>query len=322
MEDAILVTGVDSRFFLMACLLHQSLKSTAFAKKFFVLDFGLKQDEKAFFKAKGILVEAPVMAGAHPWALKAMLYDYVAGLPPATNIIWIDSDIFVSRNFSSALSALLDGMAGTDTAVAASPEMTFGDVIDRFAHLNLWPFIRAQTARKIPFTADYYNSGFIIFRAMGLLKQWSDLAKSTPFHQLFDQNIFNLLLHDGVRVQALPRNMWNFHAGDFDAGEGDPLVVHVTSDRAAHHYTVYECGFAGRPGRDYELRLLTNRHFLGRQFALLQEFVSSERATLAASHLIPADWPEGRFFITWNIPGDQACPCQSGKPYERCHGSA
>ena len=126
MQDAILVTGVDSKFFLMACLLYQSLKPTALAKRFFILDFGLKEKEKAFFRGKGILVDAPAPAtagqgGIHPWALKAMLYDHVAKLPPASNVIWIDSDILVNRNIDSALRMLLDDMASKDVAVAASP---------------------------------------------------------------------------------------------------------------------------------------------------------------------------------------------------------
>jgi hypothetical protein len=317
-EDTILVTGVDSRFFLMACLLHQSLKPV---KNFFLLDFGLKEEEKAFFKAKGILVDAPVKAGTHPWASKAMLYDYVAQLPLAANIVWIDSDIVVSRNFNAALGDLLAGMAGTDISVAASPEMTIADVMSRFAHLNLWPFIRAHAERKIPFTADYYNSGFIIFRSAAPLKEWSELAKTTPFHQLFDQNLFNLVLHNGVTAQPLPRKTWNFHANDFDDDQAaNPLVLHVKSDRAPLHYTVDRCGLAGGQGHGYELRLLNRKHFRDRQFALLEEFVSSERAALSACNLLPSDWPKDKFFITWDMPGNQACPCQSGKPYEQCHG--
>jgi hypothetical protein len=328
--DAILITGVDSKYFLMACLLYQSLKPTALAKNFFVLDFGLQEEERAFFKAKGVLVDSPARDPAgvphtHPWALKALLYDYVATIPSASNIIWIDSDIIVNRNFDAALRSLLDDMTADDAAVAASPEMMISDFMVAFAHLTIGPFIRAHAERKIPFTVDYYNSGFIIFRSMGLLKEWGELAKSSPFHEMFDQNLFNLLLHGGIKVQALPRKRWNFHGSDFDDPEvdsADPMVLHVTSHRAPLHYKVYQCWFAGRQSHRYELRLCIRKHFLDRQFALLEQFVSSEHAALSTCHLLPAQWSAGQSFISWNLSGDQACPCKSGKSYEHCHGVA
>jgi lipopolysaccharide biosynthesis glycosyltransferase len=329
-EDTILITGVDSKYFLMACLLYQSLKPTSLAKNFFILDFGLQDEEKAFFKSKGILVDTPAREPAdaphtHPWALKAMLYDYVGKLSPVSNIIWIDSDIVVNPNFGAALRNLLDGMASNDVAVAASPEMIISDFMVAFAHLAIGPFIRAHAARKIPFMADYYNSGFIVFRSMVLLREWGELAKSTPFHEMFDQNLFNLLLHGGIKVQALPRSVWNYHGSDFEDHEADgadPMVLHVTSHRAPLHYRVYQCGFAGSQSRRYELRLLIRKHFLDRQFTLLEQFVSSEQAALCACNLLPARWPDGKFFVVWNLPSDLPCPCKSGKSYEHCHGLA
>lgn len=320
-QDTIIVTGADSKFFLMACLLYQSIRQTSVAPNFFVLDFGLNENEKSFFRAKGILVEAPGgMGDAHPWAQKAMLYHYLPR--PASNVIWIDSDILVGKGFGTALHAVLDDMAHRQIAVAASPEMQTGEFLSRFSNLNIWPFIRALTERKIPLQTDYYNSGFIIFRSAEILNEWGALAKSTPFHALFDQNIFNLVIQ-GSAVLALPRRIWNFHAGDFDqefSGEM-PLVLHVTSHRPDRNYKVHACRFARVKAGGYELRLLNARHFLDYQFQILEQFLASERAALAACGLVPADWPREKFAIAWNIAGDQPCPCQSGKPYQACHGA-
>ena len=145
---------------------------------------------------------------------------------------------------------------------------------------------------------------------------------SKPGAGQFDQNIFNLVVQGGVRILSLPRRVWNFHASDFDeefSGE-EPMVLHVTSHRP-EHYKVHACGFTGAQNGGYELRLLNARHFLDYQFQVLEQFVSSEKVALCASGLLPPDLPEGKFFVEWNIPGDQSCPCQSGKPYADCHAA-
>ena len=91
-------------------------------------------------------------------------------------------------------------MAKHEIDVAASPELKISDILSQFPHLNFDLFKQALSDRHIPTDADYYNSGFIVFRTRNLLKEWNRLAGSTPFYALFDQNLFNLIIHNGVKA--------------------------------------------------------------------------------------------------------------------------
>ena len=122
------------------------------------------------------------------------------------------------------------------------------------------------------------------------------MAAAVPYHPLFDQNLFNIVAHTTENVTRLPRQTWNFHAGDFDdpaslpqsldaPPDQAPAVIHLTSAKPGHIEHL-NCSFSGGSGGPYQIRLSTDPGFRDVQLALLSEFLEANALDLEASGLV------------------------------------
>jgi hypothetical protein len=286
LEQLTIVTGSDSPFFLSACMLVQSLARQRFPGRVRVLDFGLSGNETAFLKRKNILLEMPAglrAAPTHPYVLKTKLAEYLSSFDADATILWIDSDIILARHFTPLLGDLLRHMRDGQSVLAASPETKIADLLSNFPALDFTPFRRQIAQHGISADAAYFNSGLIIFRSAAPLQRWQALSAAVPYHPLYDQNMFNIVAHTTENVTHLPREIWNFHAEDFDhpaslpqsldaPPDQEPAVIHLTSAKAGH-IECLECSFSESGGGPYQIRLSTDPGFRHVQLALLSEFL-------------------------------------------------
>jgi SEC-C motif-containing protein len=322
MYESVIITGCDSSYFLLACLLEHSLKRSGFSGKFWVLDFGLAENEKAFLARKGVLIEYPEkpLPKMHPVVLKTKLSDYLSHLDRTATYVWMDCDILVAKSFPGELENLLAGMDERGSRLAASPEVKVQDILSNYPDLNVEPFRKKVADLSIPMQSDYLNAGFIIFRSFEFMERWKALAEEIPFHAIYDQNIFNLLAHGEPNVTKLPRLLWNFHGEDLcDMNGASPHVLHLTAADPAH-LQIYTCFIKGQPNSVYQLRMTNSRDFRESMFELVSSFFQSESGGLKAAGLLPEQVQASSDVLAWNVSRNAACPCWSGEKFKHCHG--
>lgn len=309
------VTGANSRFFLMAAMLLESLKSAPF--KTYVCDFGLSSDECSWLAKRDALLRMPasnqrIATGVDPWILKTEIESYIAPLPQQHAIVWVDADIIVLPGFASRLSALVQTMSARDIQAAAVVDSTFGHILS-LTDLALDPLADAVARLRIAPDTRYFNSGFVVFNSRALLSQWAQLARTIPLHALYDQNILNLLIARANDIDELPA-AWNLHGRSLDCaweGRDSPLVLHATSSIPGH-LDVFDCKLNGTT---FEMRLFID----GRMRALQIDHLNRVMLDLA-----PVDPPVHCFSekapLRWDFSRNQPCPCLSGERYKHCHG--
>ena len=339
MSEIVVATGANSRFFLMACLLMQSLKNSGLT--FYVCDFGLSTLERQFFAGSGSLLEMPlgnprVANGAHPWVLKTELGSYFAAAQSWSKVTWIDADIVVADLFSQMLRALSSQMDREGLSVAAAAEGTFSDILG-LKNLDLEPFLHAVEARRISTSTPYFNAGFVVFNSRSVLDEWASVAGATRFHALYDQNILNLILASSNKVLPLKQELWNIRGSLLANSSPDAivngatprgLVFHATSPNAAD-LERFACAMPSHATPQYEMRLFTNPYLRSFQFKLIDEFIAENQMALQAMgisvagidgrppHCLSTQSP-----IRFCVPRNRRCPCQSGERYKHCHGAS
>lgn len=324
--DIVFITGANSSYFLMACLLMESVGEFASQCAFFVLDFGLSESERQYLRSRNALLAMPdgisgVSAESHPYFLKTAAIHYLKDISTSSAVVWIDSDIVIGSDLTGPLAHVLKGMEAAQSSVAACREGAIADVLGQ-VRLDMGPFEKLLKARGMPSTLPYFNSGFVVFRSRDILANWFNLASVTPLHALFDQNILNVLMHDEGRITALPQEDWNLH-GDLLAesalgpllGRGTlPKILHATSSHP-DHIDVVSMSLTQDFGRDYPVRFFRNPILRRHQFEILTSFIQKAFPETGNGAAFPRHRTQLK--ISRNAP----CPCNSGKRYKACHGS-
>jgi hypothetical protein len=297
MEEVLFVTGANSAYFLMACLLMHSIKRVMPGARFHVLDFGLKPSEKDYLTSKGALATLPGVrvADENPYYLKTKMINFIKRIPGWNTALWIDSDIFVGNDFSTRLRNLLEQMEQENYDLAASPEAVIQEIFDEFPRLDFGPFRQELKNRGLSTELEYYNSGFVIFRSKAFLQDWEDLGERMLPHALFDQNAFNILAHDGYRTARLPGEIWNLHGRDLDEGRlaailggtEKPVVFHLTSNKASHVQPL-QLRFLEQDELRYNLRLFVNKSLRDKQGLDCRQFFHDEMDALKDAGVVGA----------------------------------
>jgi hypothetical protein len=242
-----LVTGCDRKYFLMTCLLLDTLRRWAPDFPVYVLDFGMDEAQRRFLSEQSTVLNRPpsLSQNLHPFQLKAAMARY---LQPVnwTAMAWVDCDMIAVGPLGESLTASLRNLVSRSGEVAICRDI-LPSVADLFLKkLNFGPFARLLEQNKISPTAPYYNTGLFLCASPAFLDAWADLAAATPMHVNFDQNLFNLLIYTrGVSILELDARIWNVHGellaaatvtGDSGsptlmAGAGPALILHPTSSR-------------------------------------------------------------------------------------------
>lgn len=247
MASTILVTGCYKTYFLMTCLLLHSLKRLAPTLPLHVLDFGLDEAQRRFLETRCTVLDRPAEldANQHPFAYKAAMARYLRPVP-WSSMVWMDGDMVAVGPIEASLSARLADMSRARTEVALCRDDA-ATIAGAFASgLPMQPYADALRARGIDRGSSYFNCGFFACRSPDYLQAWDQSAQSMPVHSMYDQNLFNLLLHERGPPTELSAAVWNLHgallaqarAGEAEGrfavmvGEERTLALHATSSRA------------------------------------------------------------------------------------------
>lgn len=328
-----ILTGCNSKYFLSACLLWQSLTRAKYDGKLSFLDFGLTTSEKEFLKLNGLLLDAPLDNGVnlkdHPWVLKTKIGRYIQHLTEDEFYIWIDSDILVSKSFPENLKKLTKTMVTEKFKISAAPAWTLEEFLIKFPDLYQEPFLKRLPKLKRE-ERQYFNSGFIVFHKIKSVNLWDEVGKNIAFHGIYDQGVFNILAYEYENVFEIPRQLWNFHDTDFDdtslinwnkkelTGDDKPYVIHLTSS-FPHHFQYLDCKLYNNLNSPYTIRLSNIKVIRDLQFFLLDQFILEHSKNLNRVGMLSESCEYFRPII-WNASRNSDCPCLSGKHYKSCHG--
>ena len=249
MTTSILVTGAEKNYFVSGCMLMWSLKLWAPELPFYFLDFGLEEGQRNFLRGQGALIERPaeLAADLHPFAYKAAMGEYLRGID-WSEMVWLDSDMIAVAPLGEKLATVLTEMAGNGKEVASCRDVSpsLAAFIAQGWEVN--PFVDALRSDKVDLSGPYYNTGAVVCRSPEFLAAWRDLAKAIPFHVLFEQNAFNLLVRRRTGVTTLAMNEWNLHGPSLrecnsakdgqgrniiKTPSGTAMIVHATSHDSA-----------------------------------------------------------------------------------------
>jgi len=315
MNQQILVTGCDSRYFLMACMLLQSLKKWAGNRHLFVLDFGLTNQQCSFLASQNALIRKPSIPLRPEWyALKTMLALFLDQLENWRTAVWLDSDMIVRGDLWQPLHKVVDEMEAeaVDVAACIDSNGAIKGILD-FPNIYVQPFAKAVRAADLSPNLPYYNSAFLIYRSRQFLRDMVELGSTMELHSAFDQNIFNLLVHrPGTKIMPLPARIWNVHGRFLDETDNnDAIILHPTST-VQSHIMLTDCRLGGI---QYQIKFFRHPPWQQYQYKILTDFLSEHAEALRAAGIAPItlEWP----WTSRNAP----CPCGSGKRYKHCHGS-
>jgi tetratricopeptide (TPR) repeat protein len=300
------VTGVDARMFASAAILLEAFRSAGEGETLLVADFGLSEAQRAVLREKHVLLERPasVAADTHPFLLKTALLDFLADRPIDV-LVWLDADMMPVDLVHSALSRLVAEMESRGEQVAAAPCGVHPHIADfvgswQARGQDLAPFLRLLDEYRVPADAPYLNAGFFVCRSAEFLVEWRAVTESTARHLVFDQNVFNALLHAGRWKTRIVPPAWNLHGNqladvDVRPGEGGSRelyygqqrvrLLHATSQGEHHERVQFRAAVLGRR---FSGRVKLFRHELLRAWQLghLQQFLEREAALLDRGGLL------------------------------------
>jgi hypothetical protein len=206
----------------------------------------MTEEQKKFFRRAGVLLERPehLSGDLHPYCLKASIGDFL-GVIEFENLIWIDSDIFLTGDICGPIGQALEALPADKPGVAIS--RSCGD--DSLAEfVERWPVEIFDTLLKhygVDQRLPYYSVGVVGIRGREFLQVWRDATHGIEEHMCFEQNICNLLLHQGVaHIHELDHRIFNAHNTDLGDlalrrdGNGDlgifigdekSLAIHVSA---------------------------------------------------------------------------------------------
>jgi hypothetical protein len=289
------ITGCDAPFFnsLLICL--QSFAERMPGHRLFVCDFGLTGAQAEFLRGLGVLLaRPPALASRGVFFCKSGLVQYLRHnghkVEDHDAVIWLDADITLmdvrSADFEAVIADLINARA--DVAACLEPVgRDVGQVIAQFPDASaIAPFDRMVADTGIDRGAPYLCTGLIFFRSAAVLGRWADMAHEVADHPLFDQNVFNLVVHqDRVPFLALACTDWQAYGDALDRvrlvpsgpgrrtaarlGEHNIKLLHTTSSVPGHllittcRMTVRDLDLTGpfklflaEPLRQHQLQLL------------------------------------------------------------------
>lgn len=213
------VTGSNAGFFnsLLICL--QSFTERLPTQRLLVCDYGLTEPQATFLRELGVLMERPpsIAPLTDVFICKAALLRYLhhAGhqMENYDAIVWIDGDLTLMDVGLADFDAVVHAMQQTDTMVAICPDLTgrsLGQMIEHFDDATVVaPFANIIDELGIDRSGPYFSTGLFFCRSTSILESWDKLTSALTYHPLFEQNMFNVVLHrDHVEVVLLDCEGW------------------------------------------------------------------------------------------------------------------
>lgn len=223
--NILFVTGSDSAFFnsLLVCL--QSFAERMPGHRLLVCDFGLNPAQAEFLRSLDLLLpRPPKLAGCGVFHCKASLARYLqrAGQAGDDAAVWLDADLALMQVGHADFQAVIADMTAAGAQIAACGEPSgrnIGQTIALFSDAStMAPFARLVADAGIDSSASYLSSGLFFCRSGTFLDRWAEAAVGVPFHPLFDQNLFNLVLQrDAISFLTLDCEEWQAQGPALDA---------------------------------------------------------------------------------------------------------
>ena len=161
----IFVTGSDAAFFNSTLVGLQSFAECMPGQRLLVCDFGFDGAQAGFLRGLGMLLERPPMM-----------------------------DVGVAD-----FAAVLTTMVSAGVAIAVCPEpigRSFGQVLSGTNASAMAPSVRIAAEARMDSALPYVSSGLFFCRSAALLTRWRELMQGKAYHPLFEQNMFNVALHE------------------------------------------------------------------------------------------------------------------------------
>jgi hypothetical protein len=225
------VTGGNAAFFntLLICL--RSFAERLPGHRLQVCDFGFTGAQAKFLDSIGLLLpQPPELAGSGVFLCKACLTHYLrhTGLAQNDTVIWLDADITLMDVGAGDFQTVAVNMTSTGAQIAACGEPTgrnIGQTIALFAdRARMAPFARIAAEAGIDLGLPYVSTGLFFCRSAVFLERWAELAWRTTDHPLFDQNVFNVVMHrDAVPFLTLDCEEWQAYGCSLDKVSLVPL---------------------------------------------------------------------------------------------------
>ncbi len=255
----IFVTGSDAAFFNSMLVGLQSFAERMPGQRLLVCDFGFSGAQAGFLRGLGVLLERPPMlASAGAFHCKAALLAYLRhnaqDLGGDEIVVWLDADLtFMDLgigDFVAVFAAMTS--AGADIAVCPEPlGRSFGQMLSGPNASTMAPSAHIAKQTGMDFALPYLSSGLFFCRSAGFLTRWQELTQGNAYHPLFEQNMFNVALHEKRRpFVALDCEEWQAQGPSLDKialvpaardgrtaahiGEKNIKTLHTTSGVAGH----------------------------------------------------------------------------------------
>lgn len=323
--NLVFVTGSDAAFFNSMLVFLQAFAERLPGQRLWVADFGFTPAQAQFLRDLGLLLERPPTLEPHGvFVRKAALLTYLRhngrDLGPDDALVWLDADLTLMETLPADFEAVGAGMtaAGVDIAVCPEPlGRSLGQMLSGPNQSAMAPTLRVIAAVGIDQSLRYVSSGLFFCRDPGFLTRWQELTRAVAEHPLFEQNMFNVTLHEARRrflildCEEWQAQGWSLdrvrlvpsESGDRPAariGDKNIKTLHATSPGQGH-LLIGNCRLVVR---DMELagpfKLFMAEELRLHQLQLLALFfVAHREALLRCGVCTPAARPiEGFEFVT------------------------
>lgn len=300
------VTGSNAAFFNSLFICLQSFKERLPDQTLLVCDYGMTEPQTQFLRNLGILLERPpsVPAQTDVFICKAALLRYLQhsriDLSKQDAIIWLDGDLTLMNVGTADFARVVQAMQADDIPVAICRDLdgkTIKQMVDHFNDPALVaPFTQCLQDHGVALSSPYFSTGLFFCRSLDLLQAWDTLTGSVAYHPLFEQNMFNIVLHHHrLHILALDCEEWQAQGFVLDRirlrpdeqGRSQALIggkniktLHSTSPHEAHLLIVK----ATMTVRDIEIsgiyKLLFAEDLRMVQLNLLSTFIHTHAALL------------------------------------------
>jgi len=229
----VFVTGSDAAFFNSMLVGLQAFAERMPGQRLLVCDFGFTGAQAEFLCGLGVLLERPpALASRGVFHCKAALLAYLRhnghDIGHDDTVVWLDADLTLMAVGVDDFAAVPAAMTAAGVAIAVCREplgRSFGQMLSGANASTMAPSIRIAAQAGMDFALPYLSSGLFFRRSVGFLTRWQELTQDNAYHPLFEQNMFNVALHEkrGAFV-ALDCEEWQAQGPSLDKIELVPLT--------------------------------------------------------------------------------------------------
>jgi hypothetical protein len=210
--NIVFVTGSDAPFFNSMLVFLQAFAERLPGQRLWVCDFGLTPAQAHFLRGLGILLERPpALASRGVFHCKAALLPYLRhhgrdggkhDLGTDDVVVWLDADLTPMETGPGDFEAVAAALAAAGMDIAVCPEplgRSLGQMLSGPNQAAMAPTVRVVAAAGVDQSLHYVSSGLFFCRDPGFLSRWQELTLAVADHPLFEQNMFNVALHEKRR---------------------------------------------------------------------------------------------------------------------------